>query len=121
MQTYHLESKNWDDIGYNFLVGGDGSAYEGRGWNKVGAHTKGYNTRSICIAFIGTFNKVTPPMRQLNVTRLLLEEGVRLGKVDKDYKLYGHRQLAGFESPGQTLYDIIKTWDHWTEKLEDDV
>lgn len=36
-----MESKNWDDIGYNFLVGGDGEVYEGRGWDKQGAHTKG--------------------------------------------------------------------------------
>lgn len=41
MQTYHMESKNWDDIGYNFMVGGDGDVYEGRGWDKQGAHTKG--------------------------------------------------------------------------------
>lgn len=40
IQTFHIESKNFSDIGYNFLVGGDGSAYEGRGWNKQGAHTK---------------------------------------------------------------------------------
>lgn len=44
MQTYHIESKSWDDIGYNFLVGGDGSVYEGRGWDKQGAHTKGQLT-----------------------------------------------------------------------------
>lgn len=41
MQTYHMESRNWDDIGYNFMVGGDGDVYEGRGWDKQGAHTKG--------------------------------------------------------------------------------
>lgn len=41
MQTYHMESKNWDDIAYNFIVGGDGAVYEGRGWEKQGAHTKG--------------------------------------------------------------------------------
>ena len=33
----------WPDIGYNYLVGEDGQAYEGRGWNKEGAHTYGYN------------------------------------------------------------------------------
>lgn len=25
IQTFHMESQGWDDIGYNFLVGGDGS------------------------------------------------------------------------------------------------
>lgn len=40
IQTFHMNSRNWDDIGYNFLVGGDGNVYEGRGWLKQGAHTK---------------------------------------------------------------------------------
>ena len=33
----------WRDIGYNFVIGGDGHVYEGRGWKVVGAHTSGYN------------------------------------------------------------------------------
>lgn len=41
MQTFHMESKGWDDIGYNFMIGGDGAVYEGRGWDSQGAHTKG--------------------------------------------------------------------------------
>ncbi|XP_055689352.1 peptidoglycan-recognition protein LF-like isoform X6 [Lutzomyia longipalpis] len=114
IQTFHLESRGWDDIGYNFLVGGDGSAYEGRGWDKVGAHTKGFNVDSICIAFIGTFVKVTPPERQLLAAKKLIEWGVQLGKLSKDYRLYGHRQLIPSESPGAALYAIIKTWPHYS-------
>uniref|UniRef100_A0A1L8E2U6 Putative peptidoglycan recognition protein lc n=1 Tax=Nyssomyia neivai TaxID=330878 RepID=A0A1L8E2U6_9DIPT len=114
IQTFHLESRGWDDIGYNFLVGGDGSAYEGRGWDKQGAHTLGFNTDSICIAFIGTFVKITPPERQLLAAQKLIEWGVQLGKLSKDYRLYGHRQFIPSESPGAALYAIIKTWPHWS-------
>lgn len=115
IQTFHIESQGWDDIGYNFLVGGDGAAYEGRGWNKEGAHTKGFNKKSICIAFIGTFNKVKPPEKQLKAAQLLIEEGIRLKKLSQNYRLYGHRQLIASESPGETLYDIIKKWPHWSD------
>jgi len=38
---------DWDDIGYNFLIGENGLVYEGRGWKYVGAHRSGYNNRSI--------------------------------------------------------------------------
>lgn len=117
IQTYHIESRGWDDIGYNFLVGGDGAVYVGRGWNKQGAHTKGYNVKSICVAFIGTFNKVLPPKRQLDAAQKILEEGVKLKKLSKDYRLYGHRQLMGTESPGEALYKVIKTWPHWSEQI----
>lgn len=113
MQTYHMESQNWDDIGYNFLVGGDGDVYEGRGWDKQGAHTKGFNAGSIGIAYIGTFNKKLPNDRQLLAGFLLMNEGVKLGKLTPDYKIYAHRQLIASESPGAAFYEIIKKWDHW--------
>jgi peptidoglycan recognition protein LC len=113
MQTYHMESKSWDDIGYNFLVGGDGDVYEGRGWDKQGAHTKGYNSGSIGIAYIGTFNKKLPSERQLSAGYLIMKEGVILGKLTPDYKIYAHRQLIASESPGAAFYEIIKTWNHW--------
>ncbi|WAR01603.1 PGSC2-like protein, partial [Mya arenaria] len=43
IQRFHMDTNKWDDIGYSFLIGGDGNVYEGRGWNFVGAHTKGLN------------------------------------------------------------------------------
>lgn len=113
-----MDGRGWDDIGYNFLVGGDGNVYEARGWDSQGAHTKGYNQKSICIAFIGTFNQIVPPDRQLFAAQNLIEEGVRLKKIAEDYRLYGHRQLTAFLSPGEALYAIIKDWDHWTAKIE---
>lgn len=119
IQTFHIESLDFNDIGYNFLVGGDGAAYEGRGWNKEGAHTKGYNKRTICIAFIGTFNKVAPPERQVFAAKLIIKQGLQLNKLSHDYKLYGHRQLMGTESPGAVLYDQITKWPHWENRSID--
>uniref|UniRef100_A0A904LUH3 Peptidoglycan recognition protein-lc n=1 Tax=Culex quinquefasciatus TaxID=7176 RepID=A0A904LUH3_CULQU len=119
IQGFHMapDSKNFSDIGYNFLVGADGNAYEGRGWDKQGAHTKGFNKGSICIAFIGTFTDVEAPLTQLSAARQLMALGVELGKVHEHYRLYGHRQLAPFESPGRKLYEVIKTWPHWSSEL----
>ncbi|XP_039431592.1 peptidoglycan-recognition protein LC-like isoform X3 [Culex pipiens pallens] len=119
IQGFHMapDSKNFSDIGYNFLVGADGNAYEGRGWDKQGAHTKGFNKGSICIAFIGTFTDVEAPLTQLSAARQLMALGVELGKLHEHYRLYGHRQLAPFESPGRKLYEVIKTWPHWSSEL----
>lgn len=50
-----MNTRKWSDIGYNFLVGEDGNVYEGRGWGKTGAHTVGYNSKSVGICFIGNF------------------------------------------------------------------
>ncbi len=46
-QKLHMDNNSWDDIGYNFLVAGNGDIFEGRGWTYVGAHCKGFNTQSI--------------------------------------------------------------------------
>ncbi|KAH9512608.1 Peptidoglycan-recognition protein SC1a [Bulinus truncatus] len=34
-QNFHMDTRGWNDIGYSFLVGGDGSVFEGRGWDKI--------------------------------------------------------------------------------------
>lgn len=59
--------RNWDDIGYNFLVDRCGTIYEGRAGGVdravTGAHTQGFNHRTAGIAAIGTFTAgaVVPP------------------------------------------------------------
>ncbi|EDO64108.1 AGAP005203-PC [Anopheles gambiae str. PEST] len=119
IQEFHSspDSRNFSDIAYQFLVGGDGNAYEGRGWTKQGAHTKGFNVDSICIAFIGTFIADPPPIAQLSAAQQLILLGMKENYLASNYSLYGHRQLAPFESPGKALFDIIKTWPHWSNKL----
>ncbi|MGW5634900.1 peptidoglycan recognition protein family protein [Streptomyces sp. NPDC003832] len=52
-------SRDWDDIGYNFLVDRCGTIYEGRAGGiarpVTGAHTQGFNHRTAGIAALGTF------------------------------------------------------------------
>lgn len=117
IQSFHIESRRWFDIGYNFLVGGDGNAYVGRGWTKEGAHTYGYNYKSIGIAFIGTFTNVKPPAQQIAACKYLIEKGVELGYIAKDYKLLAARQLQATESPGQLLFEEMHSWSHWVHSL----
>lgn len=112
-----MESRGWDDIGWNFLIGGDGAVYVGRGWEHQGAHTKGFNVNSTGIAFVGTFTKHAPPALSLRAAQKLIEMGTEMEKLSEDYQLYGQRQLMPTESPGEALYQIIKTWDHWSDTL----
>lgn len=114
-QTFHIESRNWSDVGYNYMVGGDGLAYVGRGWKFWPAQAIGYNDKSISISFLGTFNSVVPPKRQLQAAQKLIEVGVKGGAIAKDYKLIAHRQVSPTLSPGDALYTVIKTWPHWTD------
>lgn len=115
---------------FSFLVGGDGQIYEGAGWHKVGAHTRGYNTRSLGLAFIGTFtSKIIfliflhstsfftdqlPNNKQIQAAKDFLQCGVELGELSKNFKLFGARQVSATESPGLKLYRDLQNWPHFT-------
>lgn len=114
IQTTHMNK--FTDIGYNFLVGGDGVIYEGRGWDFVGAHTKGQNAQSIGIAFIGTFDKTPAEQTQIDAAQALIAEGVRLNVIGADYKVFGQRQFIS-QSPGDKLYQVLQKWPQW-QKLD---
>lgn len=107
---------HWDDIGLNFLVGGDGKAYEGCGYT-VGAHTLSYNKLSICIAFIGDFESYEAPEKQLKAAQRLIDYGVSMKRIHPLYVLYGQRQLRNFESPGKLLFNQIMLWPHWSREV----
>ncbi|XP_072934416.1 peptidoglycan-recognition protein LB-like [Epargyreus clarus] len=113
MQNNHQLTQQWEDIGYNFAVGSDGVVYEGRGWEAVGAHAFGYNSRSIGIALIGDWVSVLPPAIQMETTKRLIEEGLRLGYISENYDLIGHRQVRNTDCPGQALFEEITTWDRF--------
>ncbi|GAA3200892.1 MULTISPECIES: peptidoglycan recognition protein family protein [Streptomyces] len=59
--------RDWDDLGYNFVVDRCGTIYEGRAGGTdravTGAHTQGFNHRTTGIAALGTFTAGTyvPP------------------------------------------------------------
>ena len=62
IEVYHVKGNGWNDIGYNFLVDKYGQIFEGRyggiDRNVVGAHSQGFNTGSVGVAVIGTYEKV---------------------------------------------------------------
>lgn len=63
--NFHTYTREWGDIGYNYLVDPNGVVYEGHfgGDDVVGTHASGANAGSMAVALIGTFTEpdVTPP------------------------------------------------------------
>ncbi|CAG0913904.1 unnamed protein product [Notodromas monacha] len=116
-QNFHMDENGWNDIGYSFVIGGEGSVFEGRGWDKVGAHTPGYNSIGLGFCFIGNFFSVEPTQVQQNAVQELISCGVELGMISGDYNLIGHRQAVDTDCPGDALYDIITSWPHWVNVL----
>lgn len=52
IHQWHLE-RGWSGIGYHFVIEKDGTLRSGRPLNTVGAHCRGYNSKSIGICMVG--------------------------------------------------------------------
>lgn len=63
---FHVNVNGWDDIGYNWLVDGDGVIYEGRGSGVRGAHFSCMNAETTGICMIGNFETATPSSAALS-------------------------------------------------------
>nr|AAS49173.1 peptidoglycan recognition protein I beta [Mus musculus] len=113
LQSFFMNRLNACDIGYNFLVGQDGGVYEGVGWNNQGSKTDSYNDISLSITFMGTFTGSPPNAAALEAAQDLIRCTVVKGYLTPNYLLMGHSDVSNTLSPGQALYNIIKTWPHF--------
>ncbi|XP_015234846.1 PREDICTED: N-acetylmuramoyl-L-alanine amidase-like [Cyprinodon variegatus] len=114
MQRYHQQDKDWADIGYSFVVGGDGNIYEGRGWNWQGAHTYGYNSKGYGVSFIGNFQSRLPSTHSMDLVRNQLASCAVSGKrLVSSYIIKGHRDMVSTACPGDAFYQEIRRWDHY--------
>uniref|UniRef100_A0A8C0H7D3 Peptidoglycan-recognition protein n=1 Tax=Chelonoidis abingdonii TaxID=106734 RepID=A0A8C0H7D3_CHEAB len=110
IQNYHMNTQRWPDIGYNFLIGGDGRVYEGRGWRTVGAHAYGWSHRSLGFSFLGNFSNRIPSAAALNAAKSLIQCAVKRGFLKRSYTLKGHRNMNPTSCPGNALYRVISKW-----------
>ena len=109
IQGFHMFSRGWCDIGYNYLVSRDGRVWRGRGARTVGAHVENANTGNVGVSFIGTYTSTAPTSTQMCNTAKLLRRlhedfgGLSLNRTD----VKGHRQLGSTSCPGSALYNRI--------------
>ncbi|MEV8021054.1 peptidoglycan recognition protein [Streptomyces sp. NPDC086554] len=108
------EGRDWDDIGYNFLVDRCGTIYEGRAGGidraVVGAHTQGFNRGSVGIAAIGTFTEGTPvPRAMTDAVAALAAWKLGLSGVDprSTVRLVSTHSLSKYRAGSSGLFRAI--------------
>ncbi len=98
IRTWH-KKRGFSDIGYHFVIDGEGIVRKGRDLSKIGAHVKGLNWRAIGIAVTG--DNTVPGMEwtefQVDVLRTMIQ-AMRI--LFPDAKVVGHRDLRPTECPG---------------------
>ncbi len=119
LQEY-FQDKGWADIGYHFVIGADGTIYEGREIDVQGSHVGGNNTGKIGIVLQGNFNKGSlleniknliqsapygePTDAQIESLKSLIDA------LDSDYGIDyvgGHRDFGSSDCPGNIAYPIL--------------
>ena len=73
---FHTQSKDWDDIGYQFLIDKYGTIYEGRRGSfkdlVIGAQAGGFNTGTMGVSMIGNYETARPSAAGLEALRKVL-------------------------------------------------
>jgi N-acetylmuramoyl-L-alanine amidase-like protein len=86
IEVYHVKGNGWNDIGYNFLVDKYGQVFEGRyggvDKNVIGAHAEGFNTGSVGVALIGTYQTTAPTTAEKTALTNLLAWRLDVAHVD---------------------------------------
>ncbi len=60
VKKWHLQ-RGWSDIGYHYYITRDGEIHKGRKLSTIGAHVRGYNSKSIGICYEGGINESGEP------------------------------------------------------------
>ncbi len=137
IQSYHMDTRGWDDIGYNFVVDRFGRLWQARQGDIyepiTAGHTSGLNAESVGVAVLGTFTSTDPGQDVVDTLGKLLGWKLGLHGVDPlgytsvrsaggDYAergemvllrtISGHRDNQQTACPGNVLYarlDEIRT------------
>ncbi|MDR7276575.1 peptidoglycan recognition protein family protein [Catenuloplanes atrovinosus] len=132
IHVYHVKSRKWGDIGYNFVVDKCGTVYEGRRGGAelhvMGAHTFGFNTNSLGVVVLGTYGAkgasaaAIRSLAHLAAWKLGPEaadpaaQAILESRADNRYqpgnqvifaRVSGHRDGVQTECPGNALYRQI--------------
>lgn len=93
--------RGFDGIGYHYLVSLDGTVHKGRPEERVGAHCRGYNSRSIGVCYVGGLDSRglatdtrTPAQRQALIALL-----TELRRRYPGAEVHSHRDFAAKACP----------------------
>lgn len=114
INRWHIR-EGYNGIGYHYVIYLDGTIAKGRSVDRIGAHTKGHNEKSIGICYIGGLDKDAKPKdtrtkKQKDALKQLI--GDLLAEYPTITKISGHRQYAAKACP---CFDAQKEYKHYVE------
>ena len=111
IRGWHVNDRGWSDIGYHYVIELDGRLVVGRDVSIAGAHTRGHNSDSIGICYVGGVESdgVTPKDTRTESQKLsLLNLITVLKSMYPDAIVYGHRDFSTKACPS---FDAKKEYE----------
>lgn len=113
---FHVNTRGWSDIGYNWLIAPTGVIYQGRKNDWIGAHFCSANTNTMGICMMGTYIDVLPEDAAVQSLRELVAWKSCESDIDPLAEAFhpstgmvlpqvaGHRDGCATECPGSAFY-----------------
>ena len=101
IRRWHLD-RGWSDIGYHYVIDLYGMIHEGRPLYRSGAHTKGHNSDSIGITYVGGMSSDmscsmdTRTDEQKETLDFFLKY---LKNIHPNAEIFGHRDFSNKDCP----------------------
>lgn len=134
IQAFHMDGRGWADIAYNFVVDPWGGIWEGRAGGVdelvTGAHAMGFNTNTVGIVGLGTFESVSPTPAMLDAYSEIIAWKFAGAGIDPNGtvaftsggsttipagttvtlpRVIGHRQVGATACPGNQVFARLPT------------
>ncbi|KAF7268588.1 hypothetical protein GWI33_018336 [Rhynchophorus ferrugineus] len=114
LQGVDVGEKHEPTIAYNFVIGGSGDVYEGKGW----VMSKDPMNRSIDVAFMGNFDVEEPTENMLEAGKYLIQVGVASNHLDRhSLRVVAHNQTEPTNSPGKNVFKRLPSWPFYSDDI----
>ena len=109
-QNYHMDTRKWSDIAYNYLVGASGAVYQGRGAARQNAADgRGNNSKSLSIcALLGTKFPTPSDAMLASIQNLVWDLVDMFPSIER---VRPHKSVRTTSCPGPVLTKRIKDGD----------
>ncbi len=109
IKSWHVKGNGWSDIGYHYVIELDGTVKKGRPMHRSGAHTKGHNTGSIGVCYVGGIDiSKKPKDTRTEAQRTAMDELINELLVEyPNATVHGHNEFSAKACPS---FDVSKEY-----------